>query len=103
MKNSLTFHGNCLLWRQFARNVKLYFLGEIKKKYINLSSAAFACRFINLYHNLLKKKILMIYNVPYFYSNFWDRQIGANSVDSVQIQNMASDQDLYYLPLSRHV
>ena len=30
-KKSLTFHGNCLPWRQFPWHVKAYFLGKIRK------------------------------------------------------------------------
>ena len=35
------FPANCLRRRQFARNIKAYFLGNVKKN-INLSSAAIA-------------------------------------------------------------
>ena len=32
-KQPLTFHANCLLWRQFARNTKVAFLGKIRKRW----------------------------------------------------------------------
>ena len=35
-KQDLTFHANCLLWRQFAWNVKSYFLGKIRKIFQNV-------------------------------------------------------------------
>ena len=36
-KLALTFHANCLLRRQFAWNVRAYFLGKLRKKNPNLS------------------------------------------------------------------
>ena len=37
-KQDLTFHANCPQSRQFACNVKAYFLGKIRKHIINVSS-----------------------------------------------------------------
>ena len=44
MKQDLTFHANCIQWRQFARNLKSCFLR--KKKIISLSSSEFAHRVV---------------------------------------------------------
>ena len=38
-KQDLIFCANCLLWRQFAQNVKTCFLGKNKKKYVCMLSA----------------------------------------------------------------
>ena len=39
-KKDLTFHANCLQWRQSAQNVQTCFLGKKKQeKYFNRSSA----------------------------------------------------------------
>ena len=45
-KQDLTFHANCLQWRQFARNVKFYFLGKIRK---NISK----CRLLKILNKVL--------------------------------------------------
>ena len=47
-KQVLTFHENCLQWRQFAGNVKNSFLGKIKKIYMKLSSAKLAQRMVKV-------------------------------------------------------
>ena len=41
VRKALTFHANCLLWRQFAWNVKAYFLRKLRK--LSLS----VCRQLN--------------------------------------------------------
>ena len=43
---ALTFHANCLQRRQFACNVKAYFLEKIRKNIISLSSAEFVQRMV---------------------------------------------------------
>ena len=35
-KQDLTFHANCLLWRQFAWKVNSFFRGKIRKKFQNV-------------------------------------------------------------------
>ena len=37
----LTFYAKCLLMRQFAWNVNMYFLGKIRKTYFKMSSVEF--------------------------------------------------------------
>ena len=44
-KQDLIFHAN---WRQFARNVRSYFLGKNEQNIINLSTAELAQRVVNL-------------------------------------------------------
>ena len=47
-KQNLTFHANCLQWRQFAWNVKFCYLGKIRKNIISLSSAELAKRVVKV-------------------------------------------------------
>ena len=42
-QQNLTFHANCLYWKQFAWNVKSCFLGKIREKYFKMSSAENWC------------------------------------------------------------
>ena len=65
---NLTFPANCCLWRQFALNVKSYFLGGKKKEEnINFLSAEFAHRmlsvkvFILTLLNLTSCKVIYVY------------------------------------------
>ena len=41
LENTMTFNANCLHRGQFALNVKLYFVGKIRRNIINLSFAEF--------------------------------------------------------------
>ena len=57
-KQDLTFHVNCLHWRHFARNVKLCFLGTIRKYS--------KCRLLKIFPRVLSVKfnILCVDSFP---------------------------------------
>ena len=44
----LTFHANCLHWKQFAQNVKSFFSEKNKKHFIKLLSVELAQRMVSV-------------------------------------------------------
>ena len=50
-KQDLTFHANCLQWRQFAWNAKSCFLGKIRKIFQNVVCWKFFPRVLNWNEN----------------------------------------------------
>ena len=59
-KQDLTFHANCLHWRQYAQNVKICFFREKKKENY------FECRLLKIL-----SRALYVLNKPFPLKSFW--------------------------------
>ena len=84
-KQALTFHANCLLRRQFAWNVKAYFLQKNKKNIINLLSTEFVHSLLSVIANIW---VAMRGNIPSDLCPMMTQIIHAVWSESSAIQNM---------------